>query len=260
MSFPSINLDSSGARIIANRLKSISGGKVLDVATGDGDFIRILMKTLKDYDSFVGIDTSEKELEAAKKEFKNESTEFIQMNAEKIEFEKSGFDTVSIANSLHHLTNIDLVLSGMKRVLKSGGNFIVQEMFCDGEQIDAQKTDTLSHSFGAEIDSLLGNPHKKTFTKRRIKHIVKSLGLREVEIFESSRYVKCLFCDEWKKCEDPKNKDIVNSALREVDKDLERLKNHKAHGIFQEKAEKIKEKIVKFGSAPASILFSIGRK
>lgn len=260
MVFSSTELDSSGARNIANRLKSISAGKVLDVATGNGDFILTLMKTLKDYDSFIGIDTSEEELEAAKKNFKNQPAKFIRMNAEKIEFEGDYFDTVCVANSLHHLINIDLVLSEMKRVLKSGGHFIIQEMFCDGAQTEAQKTDILSHGLGAEIDSLLGIPHKKTFARRRIKRIVRSLRLREVEFFESSRYVKCLFCDQWKECEDPKNKDIINSALNGLDKDLKRLKNHQAYGNFQKKARKIKEKVVKFGSTPASILFSVGRK
>lgn len=260
MVFSPAKLDSSGARKIANRLKSICAGKVLDVATGNGDFILTLMKTLKDYDFFIGIDTSEKELRAAKKNLKSRPAKFFHMNAEKIDFEGDHFDTVCIANSLHHLVNVDLVLSEMKRVLKSDGYFIIQEMFCDGAQTEAQKTDILSHSLGAEIDSLLGIPHKRTFTKRRIKNIVKSLRLREIEFFESSWYVKCLFCDQWNECQDPRNEGIVKSALNELDKDLERLKDHQAYGIFQEKAKKIKERIAKFGSAPASILFSIARK
>lgn len=260
MVFPSIELHSSGARNIADRLKSISGGRVLDVCTGDGDFIGTLMKTLKDYDSFIGIDTSEKELEAAKKNLKNQPANFMRMNAEKIEFEGNYFNTVCVANSLHHLVNIDLVLSEMKRVLKFGGYFIIQEMFCDGEQTEAQRTDILSHGLCAEIDSLLGISHERTFTKRRIEGVVKRLALKKVEVFESSRYVKCLFCDQWEKCEDPKDRDIVNYALNGIDRDLEKLKNHQAQRRFQERAEKIKKMILRFGSAPASILFFIGRK
>lgn len=260
MVFLSTKLHSSGARNIANRLNSISGGKVLDACTGNGEFIGTLMKTFKDYDSFIGIDTSDKELEAARKDFKDQPVNFIRMNAEKLEFGEDYFDTVCVANSLHHLTNVDLVLSEMKRVLKSDGYFIVQEMFCDGEQTEAQRTDVLSHGLCAEIDSLLGVPHRRTFTKRRIESFVKRLALEKVEVFESSRYVKCLFCDQWEKCEDPKDRDIVNSTLKGIDRDLEKLKDHQAQRRFQERAERIKKKIVRFGSTPASTLFFIGRK
>ena len=50
-------LESSEAPRIAERLGSISGGRVLDVGTGQGGFIDILMNTLMDYESFIGIDS-----------------------------------------------------------------------------------------------------------------------------------------------------------------------------------------------------------
>ncbi len=50
-------LGSSEAAKIAKRLGSISGGRVLDVGTGKGGFIDILMSTLKDYESIIGIDS-----------------------------------------------------------------------------------------------------------------------------------------------------------------------------------------------------------
>jgi len=64
-------LAASNTSKIAKRLKSVSGGRILDVATAGGGFINTLMKTLKDYDSFVGIDycasaTSKKEMESAR--------------------------------------------------------------------------------------------------------------------------------------------------------------------------------------------------
>ena len=49
-------LASSNAGKIAEKLGAISAGKVLDVATERGGFIYTLIKTLKAYDSFVGID------------------------------------------------------------------------------------------------------------------------------------------------------------------------------------------------------------
>ena len=252
-------MEDSGAKIIANRLRRISGGKALDVATGDGDFIRTLRQTLRDYDSFVGIDFSKKEIAAARKN-PIEAVEFVEMNAENLKFEDRSFDTVCIANSLHHLENMGLVLSEMKRTLKPKGHFIVQEMFCDSDQTEAQLSDILSHNFDADIDSLLGVPHSRTFTRKEIRNIVDGLGLREVEVFESSRYVNCLFCDEWEKCEDPKNEDMVDYAINEIDENLERLGKHQDYQKFQVEAERIKSRIRKNGAATASILFFIGKK
>ncbi|MDH5791992.1 MAG: class I SAM-dependent methyltransferase [Candidatus Bathyarchaeota archaeon] len=252
-------LECSGASVIANRLRPISGGRALDVATGSGGFVKTLLKTLKDYDSFVGIDSSSEEIEAAEKGL-IEDAEFTVMNAESLEFGDGCFDTVCVANSLHHFEDLDRALSEMKRVLKPGGCFIVQEMFCDGEQTEAQRSEILSHNLEAEIDLVLGVHHNRTFTRKKIREIVRRLSLRNLEVFESSREVKCLFCDEREKCEDPKNEDIVKFELDKVEKNIERLKDHEEFSKFREEAEEIKERIRNWGSATASMLFFIGRK
>ncbi|MFX1534270.1 MAG: methyltransferase domain-containing protein [Promethearchaeota archaeon] len=258
----------SGAIEIANRLKSFSGGKILDICTAEGDFIDTLMKTLKDYDSFVGIDISKKDLEAAKKQFENQPVEIMEMNAETLEFENGSFDTVCLSYSLHHLEKINTVLSEMKRVLKPGGCFILQEMYYDGKQTEAQKTNILHHHWDSEIDSLRGIPHNKTLTKEKIKEIVANLELKELEIFNSTHDVKCLFCEKKFECE-PKNEEIINSCIKSIDDTLDRLKEHPdwekikedpQYKKLKEESEKIKERIRKVGSASASILFIIGKK
>ncbi|MFW9991192.1 MAG: class I SAM-dependent methyltransferase [Candidatus Odinarchaeota archaeon] len=253
-------LAASGAVEIKNRLMSISGGNVLDVGTGSGEFIRTLMKVLKDHESFVGIDCSGKEVESAKKQFETGSVEIMEMNAESLDFENSRFDTVCISHSLHHLADIERVLAEMKRVLKSGGNFIIQESFCDGKQTEAQKTEILQHHWLSDVDSLLGISHHKTLAKQELKDIVDKLGLREVEIFESSWYVKCLFCEDKFECENPKNENIIKVTLKEIDEHLNRISNHPEYEKIREESEKIAERLKKTGSAAASHLFCIGTK
>lgn len=256
-------LASSGARKIQRRLKSISAGKVLDVATGDGDFIHTLMKTLKDYRSFVGIDTSEKQVKAARKRLQRQRVEIMQMNGAALKFENGCFNTVCISHSLHHLDRVDKVLAEMKRVLKPGGLFIIQEVYRDGEQTEAQKTDILVHHWQAKIDSLLGVTHNQTFTKQKITDTVASLRLKESEIFESACYVKCLFCKQKFECDDPNNETIINRSIEEIEDNIRRLEEHpdlKMNISLREEGEKLKERIRNFGSAPASHLFYIGRK
>ncbi len=254
---------SSSATRIAEKLRSISGGRVLDVATGSGGFIDTLMKALKDYVSFVGIDNCKKEVESARKRFERRPVEIMEMNAEALEFGNASFDTVSISYSLHHLGRIDKVLAEMKRVLKPSGYFFIQEPFCDGEQTEAQKTDILQHHWDAEIDSLLGVTHNKTFTQQKIKDIIANLKLEKVEVFESTHYVECLFCEDKFKCEDPKNEKTANQCIKEIDDNLRRLEEHpdlKTRNRLKEEGEKLKERTKKYGSAEASHLFFVGKK
>ena len=255
-------LAASGATKVAKELKSIDGGKVLDVATSDGDFVGTLMKSLKGYGSFVGIDNSAKEIEAAKKRFKGQPIDILKMDAEALRFEDASFDTVCISYSLHHLSHIDKVMAEMKRVLKPGGHFIAQEMFSDGAQTESQRTEILQHHWDAEIDRLFGISHNQTLTKQEILEIIDDLNLRTVTVIESTHPVKCLFCEDKFECENPKSEKIVSQSIKEVDEALGRLeKCSDSHArALREEGGKIKEKLRKYGSASASTIFFIGKK
>ena len=260
-------LASSNAGKIAKRLGSVSGGRILDVATARGGFIDTLMKTLEDYDSFVGIDycasaPSRNEMESAKKRFEGKPVRFLEMNAEDLRFEDKSFDTVCISHSLHHLDKIDTVLAEMKRVLRIGGNFILQEPYCDGDQTEAQKADELEHEWEARIDSLLGITHNKTFTKQRIMNVVNSLKLRELEVFDSTHPIDCLFCKRKHECEDPKNQATFHNSIKEIDEVFKRIENYsdlETRNRLKEEGERIRQTIAKSGSAAASYLFIIGK-
>ncbi|MHA1925897.1 MAG: class I SAM-dependent methyltransferase, partial [Candidatus Thorarchaeota archaeon] len=110
----------------------LSLAEILDVGTQEGDFINTLMKTLRGYNSFVGIDISPDDLKKAREQFKDDSVDLMEMNAETMSFPDNHFDTVCISYSIHHVENIDTVLAEMHRVLKPGGNFIIQELYSDG--------------------------------------------------------------------------------------------------------------------------------
>src|SRR4030042_3951519 len=216
-------LRTSGAIEIRKRLGGISGGRILDVATGSGDFINTLMKMLKNYDCFIGIDTSRKDLETAKKRFEGKPVEFLEMDAEHLKFEDNSFDTVCTGYSLHHFRNIDRVLSETKRVLKPDGYFLVQEEFSAGEQSEAQRTDILRHHWYSEIDSLLGIVHHKTFPKQKIKDIMNSLQLTKLQTYVSTYAVRCLICDKKFDCCEGKGEVTIDQFAKEIDDNLRRL-------------------------------------
>ncbi|MGB5926514.1 MAG: class I SAM-dependent methyltransferase [Dehalococcoidia bacterium] len=261
-------LASSNAGKIAAKLGMISAGKVLDVGTDRGGFIDTLIKTLKAYDSFVGIDycpsnESKKDMESAGKRFEGKAVQFLQMNAENLGVEDESFDTVCISHCLHHLASIDRVMTEMKRVLKKGGNFILQEVYCDGEQTEAQKADELEHAWSARIDSLLGITHNRTLTRQQIRDIANGLNLREMEIFDSTHPVDCLFCERKYQCEDPRNQATFHQTVKDIDDGIRRINNYpdlQTRMRLVEEGERVKEAIAKSGAAPASYLFVIGKK
>ncbi len=252
----------SGVIEIGNRLRGISGGRILDVATGSGDFINTLMKMLKDYDSFIGIDTSVKDLESAKKRFEGKPVELLEMDAERLKFEGNSFDTVCTGYSLHHFRNIG-VLAEAKRVLKPDGYFLVQEEFSGVEQSEAQRTDILRHHWDSEIDSLLGVVHRKTFTEQKIKDIMNSLQLTELQTYVSRYPVRCLICDKKFDCIEGKGEITIDQFAKEIDDNLRRLDKQvdlQALERLRKEGEKLKERMREYGVANASNFFCIGRK
>ncbi len=261
-------MSSSEATRITRKLGTVSGGRVLDVATGEGGFIDVLMKTLKGYDSFVGIDyypsdPSKGSIEDARKVYVGKPVRFLKMNAEHIGFDDGSFDTVCISNSLHQLYDVDRVLAEMDRVLKPGGNFILQEVYCDGDQTEAQRTEELQHEWEARVDTLMGITHNKTFTRQRVLDAVDSVGLRAKEAFDSSYMVDCLFCPKRRECEDPKRQAAQHDAIGAVDALLERIRHHpdgEARDRLVSDGQRVKAAIARHGIAASSYIFVVGRK
>ncbi|MFX1566670.1 MAG: class I SAM-dependent methyltransferase [Promethearchaeota archaeon] len=254
------SLETSGAREIAYHLKTISGGDVLDVATGKGDFIETLMKTLKAYSRFVGIDINQDDLAKAREKFQNHAVRFLEMDATHLDFEDESFDTVSIANSLHHLDDVSTVLAEMKRILKPGGHYIVEEMYQDGEQSEAQCTDILEHHWTAKIDRIQGLTHHETLTRQAIATELEALNFPNLVMLESSWRVKCLFCGDRFVCEDPKSESIIASFIKGVDKTLQSLEPHQQTTELVAEAEQLKARAKETGVANASNVFAIGIK
>lgn len=161
--------------------------KVLDICTGRGTFMKVMIDTFSENTQFTGIDLKDEALEIARNTFANENINFIAMNAEILEFNDNSFDIVSLSNSLHHLPNYDIVLKEMKRVLKPDGYIIINEMFCDN-QSTKQNSHVWLHHFNADIDNILGNHHDKTYTKNKLMQIVSERDFKVIYKFESQTH------------------------------------------------------------------------
>lgn len=256
-------LASSGAVAIADILGSLSAGDVLDVGTGSGDLIDTLCEFLGSYSSFTGIDLDEEKLEKAREHLDGKPVRLIRMDGGEMSFADGTFDTVCISNSMHHLERVDVVMAEMFRVLRSGGTFILQEMFYDGDQTPAQRTDNATHHWSARIDTLMGKFHRAMYTRAEIRSAVEGLDLHDVTYMETTHGVKCLTCEDRFKCENPLESDLVDHEVEEIEEDLVRLEgvdDAEQASVLAEEGRALIERVRKTGVFPASTLFVIGRK
>jgi SAM-dependent methyltransferase len=154
----------------------ISGGRMLDVATGRGGSLGVLMRNMKDYSGVFGIDNVWKNIKVAKKSHAEKGVQFIMMDAKRMAFSDESFDLVGISNSLHHLEEVELVLAEMMRVLRKGGKFVIHEPHSDAPS-ESQRTSVYLHHWIADIDTAHGFTHNHTFSRNEILDFATSLDL-----------------------------------------------------------------------------------
>ena len=231
--------------ISRNILNQVSANRILDVATGGGNFIHFLLEGLQDYAEIIGVDNNERAEAAFTESFKeNPKVKFQMMDAEHLDFDDSSFDLVCISNSLHHL-NPASILYGMKRVLRPNGYLLVSEMYCDN-QTETQMTHVYLHHWWAAVDTINGVVHNETYTRQELLDLVSKLQLKDLKIFDISDLN-----------EDPKNPDI----LKELEPVFERyIQRAEGNPELQVRGEELKARVKEIGFHGATTLVVLGRK
>jgi SAM-dependent methyltransferase len=233
---------------LEKKLRRLSGGKILDVATGGGSFIRRLIDAFKDYDEAIGVDVSDKDFEEGRKSFEKDRVSFEKTDGANLPYDNDTFDTVAISAGLHHLPDIESVLREMKRVLKPGGRFIVREMFCDNQSVK-QLSDVYLHHWAAKISRIEGKSHNPTLKKQQIIDLIDDLRLRE---YETGEFI-CRECD-------PEKDGKMERELADIDKELTKVEGHPQYDSLKEEGEQVRQRILKNGFACATNVDVIGIK
>jgi SAM-dependent methyltransferase len=182
------------------------------------------------------------------------------MDARALGFAADSFDTVCVADSLHHLANPESVLAEMERVLRPGGHLLLQEMYADKDQAAAQVSEVLVHSLAAEIDTLLGQYHRRPYTREEIRALVEGAGFVRLEVFASAWATKCAFCKYVSYCADPLRRAKVNQGLRTIRGALRKIKDHPAHGEYRARAKVLRQRVREHGYREAAVLFLVASK
>ena len=109
-------------RFACQQLQLQPGSSVLDVCTGTGDLISVLLPLVGPHGTVTGLDFSEKMLQVAQKKLSAQSQVHLQQgDALALPYPDDTFDGAIISFGLRNVVNILQALSEMHRVIKPGG-------------------------------------------------------------------------------------------------------------------------------------------
>ncbi|NDJ78670.1 MAG: methyltransferase domain-containing protein [Chloroflexi bacterium] len=231
-------------------INRISGGTVLDVATGPGSMITWMVEALKDFETITGIDAVDitERLDGKASIFDREDVHFQQMDAHAMTFADASFDTVTIANSLHHMADPGQVLAEIARVLKPGGTLIVQEMYRDNQTAE-QRTHIDLHHWWAAIDRARGITHNETFTRQALLDLLGESGLVSEAVFD--------FADLES---DPYDSERLAFLHNRLDEYLAHAEQMPDFAAIQTQAEELRGRLETVGFRGATALIVLARK
>ena len=128
--FLSAGIDVGWRKKAIKQLLSLQPKKILDVATGTGDFAITGYEILKP-DKIIGIDISDGMLDIGRKKILKAGLqnhiELLNGDSEAILFDDNSFDAVTVAFGVRNFEHLENGLSEIKRVLRPGGKLIVLE-------------------------------------------------------------------------------------------------------------------------------------
>ncbi|MFS0776649.1 methyltransferase domain-containing protein [Neobacillus sp. 3P2-tot-E-2] len=222
-------------------MAELNGQEVLlDIATGGGHTANAFAPLVK---KVTAVDLTAEMLAAAEKFIiKNghQNVEFVQGDAEQLPFTNESFDIVTCRIAPHHFPNVDLFIKEVYRVLKPGGQFLLD----DNVVPETKEYD----QFYNTIEKIRDYSHFRAWKKSEWIQKLEESGL---EVFEWHRFEKTFRFESW----------CANMKLSETDK------NHLTKFIL-ESSDEIKnkfriliqdEKIISF-NGEAIILKALKRK
>ncbi len=131
----SLGQDRSWRRKAIERIAEFKPKRILDVATGTGDFAIVAAAILKP-DYLLGVDISEGMMEVGRKKVADlvekkelsSTIEFKYEDATSLSLESESFDTVTVAFGVRNFSSLSAGLSEICRVLRPGGVAAILEM------------------------------------------------------------------------------------------------------------------------------------
>lgn len=127
----SLGIDKRWRRAAINSLRPYAPKKMLDVATGTGDFALLAARTLEP-ESLLGVDISEGMLEVGRKKILQaglaDVVSFRREDCMALSLPDGEYDALTVAYGIRNFQDLDRGLSEMYRVLRPGGRLVIIEL------------------------------------------------------------------------------------------------------------------------------------
>lgn len=125
--FLSLGIDKIWRKKAIKQLRDIQPKRILDIATGTGDFAIAAMKL--NPEEVIGVDISQGMLDVGIEKMKRKGLDHvIQMrigDSEQLPFEDAYFDALTVGFGVRNYENLEKGLTDMLRVLRPGGKAII---------------------------------------------------------------------------------------------------------------------------------------
>lgn len=127
----SLGIDRSWRRKAINWLKPFQPKRIMDMATGTGDFAILACRELQP-DELIGTDISEGMMDVGRNKVKqahlSDKISFAREDCTSLSFADDTFDAVTVAFGIRNFEGLDKGLAEMCRVLKTGGHLVILEL------------------------------------------------------------------------------------------------------------------------------------
>ena len=127
----SMGIDRSWRKKAINALRPFNPRRIMDVATGTGDFAILACRELQP-DTLIGTDISEGMMNVGRKKVKqaqlSDKISFAREDCTSLSFADESFDAVTVAFGIRNFDGLDKGLSEMCRVLVPGGHLVILEL------------------------------------------------------------------------------------------------------------------------------------
>ena len=137
------------------------GNKVLDIAGGTGDLSAKFSRIVGPEGTVVLADINDSMLKVGRDRLMDRgvvnNVTFSQADAQYLPFPDNTFDVITIAFGLRNVTDKDLALRSMLRVLKPGGRLLVLEFSKPGNPLLSKVYDTYSFSILPKLGKLFAD-------------------------------------------------------------------------------------------------------
>lgn len=167
--------------------------KVLDLAGGTGDMVKLMKEKVKEEGLIVLSDINRKMLEEGRDRLIDEGIEGInlaQIDAQYLPFRNETFDLVTIAFGLRNVTNKEKALKSILGSLKKGGKIIILEFSKPTNETFREIYDIFSFEVIPKIGEVIAN------TEESYRYLAESIRMHPTqdelkELMERSGFVEC---------------------------------------------------------------------